>query len=111
MLADFRVRQRDYLLEISRALTQELDQDILLRRILDISIEMLAGKTGLIVLREEGNNWQIRVSQGFPEAYLDYIQPLVKKVLATSNDPEQDELPEIKHIVIDITQNARKIFF
>ena len=25
MLPDFRVRQRDYLLEISRALTQELD--------------------------------------------------------------------------------------
>ena len=28
MLPDFRVRQRDYLLEISRALTQELDLDI-----------------------------------------------------------------------------------
>ena len=47
MLPDFRVRQRDYLLEISRALTQELDLEKLLARILRISIEMLAGQAGL----------------------------------------------------------------
>jgi hypothetical protein len=46
MLPDFRVRQRDYLLEISRALTQELDLEKLLARILRISIEMLAGQAG-----------------------------------------------------------------
>ena len=50
MLPDFRVRQRDYLLEISRALTQELDIDKLLERILSISAEMLAGQAGLIAL-------------------------------------------------------------
>ena len=33
-LPDFRVRQRDYLLEIARAITQELDLDKLLKRIL-----------------------------------------------------------------------------
>ena len=43
MLPDFRVRQRDYLLEISRAITQELDLDKLLERILYVSAEMLAG--------------------------------------------------------------------
>ena len=47
MLPDFRVRQRDYLLEISRALTQELDIEKLLARILKISIEMLAGQAVL----------------------------------------------------------------
>ena len=46
LLPDFRVRQRDYLLEISRAITQELDLDKLLARILSISIEMLAGQAG-----------------------------------------------------------------
>ena len=48
MLPDFRVRQRDYLLEIARALTEELDVNKLLERILAISIEMLAGQAGLI---------------------------------------------------------------
>jgi hypothetical protein len=48
MLPDFRVRQRDYLLEIARALTEELDLTPLLDRILGITIEMLAGRAGLI---------------------------------------------------------------
>ena len=48
MFPDFRVRQRDYLLEISQALTQELDLDALLNKILKFAIEMLAGHAGLI---------------------------------------------------------------
>ncbi len=47
MLPDYRVRQREYLLEISRALTEELDLKPLLERILQISIEMLTGHAGL----------------------------------------------------------------
>ena len=43
MLPDCGVRQRDYLLEIPRALTQELNLEKLLTRILRIVIEMLAG--------------------------------------------------------------------
>jgi len=50
MLPDLRVRQRDYLLEISRALTKELDLDALLERILKISIEMLSGQAGFCLL-------------------------------------------------------------
>ena len=60
MLPDFRVRQRDYLLEISRALTQELDLEKLLARILRIAIEMLAGQAGIIALKEDG--WRVAVS-------------------------------------------------
>ena len=51
MLPDFRVRQRDYLLEIARLLTQELDLAKLLQRILRVSIEMLAGQAGLIAVK------------------------------------------------------------
>ena len=54
MLPDHRIRQRDYLLEITRSLTQELNLDILLKRILELAAELLAGKAGLIALREEG---------------------------------------------------------
>ena len=43
MLPDFRVGQRAYLLEISRALTQELNLEKLLTRRLRIAIEILAG--------------------------------------------------------------------
>jgi len=40
MLPDFRVRQRDYLLEISRALTEELDLDRVLDRIVKLAAEL-----------------------------------------------------------------------
>ena len=76
MLPDFRVRQRDYLLEIARALTQELDLDKLLTRILRISIEMLAGQAGIIALKEVGS-WRVVAAHGIPAAFLSYLEPLL----------------------------------
>jgi hypothetical protein len=61
MLPDIRVRQRDYLLEISRALTEELDLDKLLSRILKYAIEMLAGHAGFIALSSQQGNWSWRL--------------------------------------------------
>jgi PAS domain S-box-containing protein len=76
MLPDFRVRQRDYLLEIARALTQELNLDKLLTRILRISIEMLAGQAGIIALKETGS-WRVVAAHGIPAAFLSYLEPLL----------------------------------
>ncbi len=76
MLPDFRVRQRDYLLEIARALTQELDLDKLLARILRISIEMLAGQAGILALKEAGG-WRVAAAHGIPAAFLSYLEPLL----------------------------------
>jgi PAS domain S-box-containing protein len=76
MLPDFRVRQRDYLLEISRALTQELDLDKLLARILSIAVEMLAGQAGIIALRE-APGWRVATAHGIPAALLHYLEPLL----------------------------------
>src|SRR5512140_455578 len=76
MLPDFRIRQRDYLLEISRALTQELDLDKLLARILRISIEMLAGQAGIVALKET-RGWRVVAAHGIPAAFLSYLEPLL----------------------------------
>jgi signal transduction histidine kinase len=76
MLPDFRVRQRDYLLEIARLVTQELDLDKLLARVLRISIEMLAGQAGLLALNESGG-WRVAAAQGIPAAFLHYLEPLL----------------------------------
>ena len=75
MLPDLRVRQRDYLLEISRALTKELDLDALLERILKISIEMLSGQAGLILLREESAGWKLKVSKEKTHAFIKELTP------------------------------------
>ena len=103
MLPDFRVRQRDYLLEISRAITQELDLDKLLERILTISLEMLAGQAGLIALRSAAGGWQIRVSKGLPQPFLKYLEPQLEQI-PEYEDPEDSELFIINQLLNTFTQ-------
>jgi signal transduction histidine kinase len=76
MLADFRVRQRDYLLEISRAITAQLDLAAVLRLVLEATVEMVAGQAALIVLRQEDGTFAVRASFGLPEPILELLSPL-----------------------------------
>ena len=105
MLPDFRVRQRDYLLEISRAITQELNLDNLLTRILKISAEMLAGQAGLIALRSEQGTWTVKAAHGIPPAFLRYLDPLLAAV-PEQKDQALFELPEINRILQNLTRAA-----
>jgi PAS domain S-box-containing protein len=88
MLPDFRVRQRDYLLEITRTITQELDLQKVLKRILRISIEMLAGQAGLIALKE-ANSWRVVAAHGIPAAFLHYLEPLLAEESAAELDVDE----------------------
>ena len=76
MLTDYRVRQREYLLEISRALTAQLDLNAVLRRILDAAAELLASHVGLIVLRQDDGSFAPRASYGIPSPLLSVFAPL-----------------------------------
>lgn len=105
MLPDFRVRQRDYLLEITRAITQELNLDNLLERILRISAEMLAGQAGLIALRAEQGGWTVAASHGIPPAFLRYLDPLLAAV-PENKDQAYFELPEINRLLQTLTRAA-----
>ncbi|HEY9074928.1 MAG TPA: ATP-binding protein [Anaerolineaceae bacterium] len=109
LLPDFRVRQRDYLLEIARALTEEFDLEKLLERILNISVEMLSGSAGLIALRteagsrEEKGGWKVRVSTGLPPAFLRAVDAFLAGI-PDSEDAEKIELPEINQRLSELTQ-------
>ncbi|MCL4560644.1 MAG: ATP-binding protein [Chloroflexi bacterium] len=105
MLPDFRVRQRDYLLEIARALTQELDLEKLLGRILNISIEMLAGQAGLIALRNEEGGWRVSSTQNIPAPFSAYIESLLGQI-PDQQDPSSFEIREINRILQDLTYMA-----
>lgn len=105
MLIDFRVRQRDYLLEIARAISQELELDKLLERILSISAEMLAGQAGFIALRAEEGGWKVAASYGIPNGLLRHLSPLLAEV-PDHEDPARFELPEINRLLRKVTRNA-----
>lgn len=100
MLPDFRVRQRDYLLEITRAITQELDLQKVLKRILRISIEMLAGQAGLIALREV-KSWKVAAAQGIPPAFLRYLEPLLEEERVSELD-----VAELNRMLQELTYTA-----
>jgi PAS domain S-box-containing protein len=105
LLPDFRVRQRDYLLEISRAITQVLEKDAVLARILDISLEMLAGQAGLIALREMQGGWAVAVSRGISPAFLHQLEKLLADV-EENEDAARYELAEINRLLQAITRTA-----
>jgi PAS domain S-box-containing protein len=76
MLTDYRIRQREYLLEISRALTARLDLEAVLRRILDAACELLNSNVGLIVLRRDDGSFVPRAIHGILPSLLPYFAPL-----------------------------------
>jgi len=100
MLPDFRIRQRDYLLEIARAITQELDLGQLLARILRISIEMLAGQAGLIALKES-EGWRVTAAQGIAPAFLSYLEPLLAE-----EQVSELNVVELNRMLKDLTYTA-----
>ncbi len=102
MLPDYRVRQREYLLEISRALTEELDLNTLLGRILQISIEMLSGHSGFIALTEENQGWHLAVSKGIPTALSEYLENWLGALPEDLTENSQ-YIPEINKMLSDIS--------
>jgi signal transduction histidine kinase len=105
MLPDFRVRQRDYLLEINRTVTQELELDKLLVRILDISVEMLAGQAGLMALRSEQGGWKVASYHGIPASLLRHLAPILSEVPDHEN-PAEFEIPEINRLLQKVAQTV-----
>jgi len=100
MLPDFRVRQRDYLLEIARLLTQELDLEKLLQRILRVSIEMLAGQAGLIALKEP-DGWRVAAAHKIQPAFLSYLEPLL-----SDGKVRELDVGELNRMLQDLTYTA-----
>jgi PAS domain S-box-containing protein len=63
---DQRLRQRESLLQISRALTAQLDVTSVLELVIGFAVELLAGTSGLIALRDEDGLLRVRAAAGLP---------------------------------------------
>lgn len=91
MLLDFRVRQRDFLLEISRAITAQLDLTEVLRRVLNASVVMLGGQVGLITLRDASGGYRIRATLGLDSAHVPELNAKLHELFA-GETPNYDQL-------------------
>ncbi len=63
---DRRLRQRDYLLRLARAMAAQLDAEPLLNLVIAQAVELLAGNYGLIALINPASMLEIRAAYGLP---------------------------------------------
>lgn len=88
------IQQRDYLLDISRALTSQLSLNEVLRQILESATEMLGGQAGLIALADRhSETLTVRASYGIPTTVLHLFAPLLADIQHT--DPDSFVIPEL----------------
>ena len=98
------VRQRDYLLDISRALTAQLSLSEVLRSTLRSATEMLGGQAGLIALTEDGETFTVRASHGIHTKVLHLFTPLLIDIPRA--DPESFVIPELDRKMKLVAQAA-----
>ena len=103
-MIDHLIRQRDYLLDISRALTSQLSLNEVLRQILESATEMLGGQAGLLALSDENGTFTVRASYGIRPAVLHLFAPLLSDIQRT--DSESFVIPELDRKMRLVAQAA-----
>ncbi|HUN24278.1 MAG TPA: ATP-binding protein [Anaerolineales bacterium] len=106
---DYRLVQRNYLLETARILSQDLSLERILAEILRVATGMLQAEGGLIALRTQSGeaigseNGPFRVWSHFqvPEKFLEEIDDLLLNSTNFSQDPSTVVLAEIRHRLSD----------
>jgi PAS domain S-box-containing protein len=94
MFADYRLRQREYLLQITRALTAQMELPSLLKLILESAVELLGGQVGLIVLRRGDGSFYPRASFGLAMQAIHLLEPLWRD-LPGSTDRQGWHIPDL----------------
>lgn len=96
-LPDFPVRQRDFLLEITRAITAQLDLGEVLRRVLYASTVMITGRVGLIALRNEIDGlFYVRALSGIDKDRAALINEKLHELVIGSDDVESYRYLDLK---------------
>jgi PAS domain S-box-containing protein len=105
MLPDYRLRQREYLLEISRALTARLDLPSVLQLIIQSAAEMLSGRAGLIALRQGDGSFRVEASYGVSGRPHDFFSPLFSDIPGLVGlDPLRWTIPNLERKLRQVAQ-------
>ena len=103
MLPDFRVRQRDYLIEIIRALTQQLDLETVLARILEAAVEMLNGQAGLVALRDADGLFRVHIQYRVTPEFVRHFDSILRDI-PSRGDPARFAISEIERRLVTVGQ-------
>ena len=87
MRPDLRTQQRDFLLEISRAITAQLDLSEVLRRVLRASLVMLAGRVGIVALSDkQDGGFVVRAYSGVDAALVPDLNIKLQELMAPADE-------------------------
>ena len=105
MLVDYRIRQREYLLAISRALTAELDLGDVLRIIVQASVEFISARAGVIILADPIDKvFRVAAVYGLPRPQFDDLAPLLQGLSYSGYDIEIAVMPALNDQMKRIAQ-------
>jgi PAS domain S-box-containing protein len=105
-MISYQLRQREYLLQISRAMTARLDLPSLLGLILTSAADMVRGEAGVIALRsgESSTTLTIRASYGIPQTLLPRFAPLLSGFPV---DAAEYAIPDLQVRLSKVVQSIR----
>jgi PAS domain S-box-containing protein len=102
LMATYQLRQREYLLRITRAMTSRLDLPSLFKLILSSAAELVGCRIGLIVLEQEYlglekektavAKYEIRAVYGIPPQWLRAFEPLLDVVPLTNAEEDDNDV-------------------
>lgn len=118
LMATYQLRQREYLLRITRAMTSRLDLPSLLKLILSSAAEMVGCRAGLLVLERAENSfgtvrtaitrYEIRAVYNIPLQYLSAFEPLLDLTALTQPNTTEDE-SQVDARYLDLQARARLV--
>lgn len=108
-LPDVQIRQRDFLLQISRAITAQLELDEVLRRVLQASVVMTAAKVGLVALNVD-QRFVVRAYSGLDEGQVavanSHLESLVESITRHGDPSLLDR--ELKALAVAVDPTLRQ---
>jgi PAS domain S-box-containing protein len=102
---DQRLRQRELLLRVSRAITAQLDLTSVLDLVIDVAVDLLAGTSGLIALRDDDGTLRVGAAPRLPRE----IWPAFSALLATPLDDRQALAQRLQELAANTRLPLRQV--
>jgi len=102
---DQRLRQLESLLRISRAITAQLDLTSVLYLVIEVAVDLLAGNSGLIALRDDDGATRIYAASGLARE----TWPAFTDLLATPIDDQPTLVRRLREVGADIGLPLRHV--
>jgi len=99
-LTDYRLRQRDYLLRIARAITERLDLRDVLTLAIRSAVAMTGGQAGAIAMRKDTGTFEVAVSYRLQEEVIDHLRPVLDDIPHLPAPSAADEPPDRPESVV-----------